>query len=369
LARLLLGLAYVIVAVLCGACDDGPAAPTGAPSSSIDLSQPWVHVTPAMVDMDSARLEGAARAAAAIPRFRSLLVARHGRVVLERYFGGADATTPFDVRSVTKSVVALLTGVALADGAIPDLGARLGDYLLPIHTLDAGDSAVTVRELLTMTSGYSWNELGDGPDFALWRAASDHVQYLLDRPQIGPPGPFEYNSAAVHVLGIVLQNAESEPLPQFATRSLFEPAGITSARWEELEYGTVNGAAGLSLTAPDLLRIGQLLLQEGRSGDRSVVPGTWVRAMTSPRFGWREVVGPQSGVSYGYLCWVADGSPNPAYFAWGYGGQFVYVVPSLDLVVTSTTDWRSITNEEEMDSLEANVLEVIVDLVESAALG
>lgn len=336
-------------------------------SVPIDLSLPWVHVTPTMVDMDSAGLEGAARTAAAIPRFRSLLVARHGRLVLERYFGGADAATPFDVRSVTKSVVALLTGVALADGAIPDLSARLGDYLTPLDTLDPGDSAVTVRELLTMTSGYAWNELGDGPDFNLWMASPNHIQYLLDRPQIGPPGPFEYNSAAVHVLGVVLQRAESEPLPQFAARSLFEPAGITSARWQELENGNVNGAAGLELTAPDLLRIGQLLLQEGQSGDRSVVPGTWVRAMTSPRFGWREVVGPQSGVSYGYLCWVADGPPKPAYFAWGYGGQFVYVVPSLDLVVATTTEWRGFANAEDYEALEASVLDVIVDRVVSAA--
>jgi CubicO group peptidase (beta-lactamase class C family) len=317
--------------------------------------------------MDSAALEAAVSAAEAIPRFRSLLVARHGQLVLERYFGRADAATLFDVRSVTKSVVAMLTGLALADGALPGIGARVGDYLPPTNTLDAGDSAVTVRDLLTMTSGYSWDELGDGPDFDLWSEASDHVQYLLDRPQSGPPGPFVYNSAAVHVLGVLLQSAESEPLPVYAEHSLFEPAGITSARWEELEHGTVNGAAGLSLTARDLLRLGQLLLQEGRSGDKIVVPSIWVRAMTSPRFTWREVVGPQEGVSYGYLCWVADGPPHPAYFAWGYGGQFVYVVPSLDLVVATTTEWRDFSSETESEALEASVLGVIVHLVESAA--
>lgn len=365
--RLLIGLAYIAVAALCVACDDGPTAPTGTRSFPVDVSQPWVQVAPAAAGMDSAVLAGAAAAAEEIPRFRSLLVARHGHVVLERYFGGADASTLFDVRSVTKTVVAMLTGLALADGALPGIGARLGDYLGPPNTLDADDSAVTVHELLTMTSGYEWHELGGGPDFASWSAASDHVQYLLDRPQFGPPGPFEYNSAAAHVLGVLLQNAEAEPLPVYAAQALFAPAGITSARWEKLEYGTVNGAAGMSMTARDLLRIGQLLLQEGRSGERIVVPGAWIRAMTSPRFEWREVVGPQSGVSYGYLCWVADGAPRPAFFAWGYGGQYVYVVPSLDLVVVTTTDWRGIASDEESDALGTSVLGVIVNHVEAAA--
>lgn len=319
--------------------------------------------------MDSAALEGAASAAAAIPRFRSLLVARHGRIVLERYFGGADAATLFDVRSVTKTVVGMLTGLAVADGALPGIGARLGDYLGPPDTLDAGDSAVTVHELLTMTSGYEWHELDGGPDFDLWIAAHDHVQYLLDRRQYGPPGPFEYNSAAVHVLGVLLENAEAEPLANYADQALFAPTGISSARWEKLEFGTVNGAAGLSLSTRDMLRIGQLLLQEGRSGDRNVLPSAWVRAMTSPRFSWREVVGPQAGVSYGYLLWVADGAPHPAYFAWGYGGQFIYVVPSLDLVVATTTEWRDFASEDEANALGTSVLDVIVNQIEAAARG
>jgi CubicO group peptidase (beta-lactamase class C family) len=324
---------------------------------------------PAAAGRDSAALERAAGAAAAIPRFRSLLVARHGHIVLERYFGGADAATRFDVRSVTKTVVGMLTGLAVADGALPGIGARLGDFLGPPDTLDAGDSAVTVHELLTMTSGYEWHELDGGPDYDLWIAARDHVQYLLDRHQFGPPGPFEYNSAAVHVLGIVLESAEGEPLPDYADQALFGPTGISSARWEKLEFGTVNGGAGLSLTAQDILRIGQLLLQEGRSGDRNVLPAAWVRAMTAPRFSWREDVGPQSGVSYGYLLWVADGAPRPAFFAWGYGGQFIYVVPSLDLVVVTTTEWHDFASEEEAEAVGASVLGVIVDQVETAARG
>jgi CubicO group peptidase (beta-lactamase class C family) len=338
-----------------------------APAAAIDLTQPWQVAAPAAVGMDSALVERAAADAAAIPRFRSLLVARHGRLLLERYFAGADATSRFDVRSVTKSIVATLTGLALARGKVSGLEASVGQYFGAPDTLDNGDRAVTVRQLLTMTSGYQWDET-TAADYNAWILSTNHIQYLFDRPQTagGPPGPFTYNSAAVHLLGVLLQRATGTPLPDFATEALFAPIGVTSAMWEPLEAG-VNGGSGLQLTGRDLLRVGQLVLQEGRSGERQVVPASWVSAMTTPRFTWREAVGEQGGVSYGYLWWVADGPPVAAVFAWGYGGQFVYVAPTLDLVAVATTDWQGISSDSAAQGLPVTVLNVIVQNVVAAA--
>jgi CubicO group peptidase (beta-lactamase class C family) len=93
----------------------------------------------------------------------------------------------------------------------------------------------------------------------------------------------------------------------------------------------------------------QLMLQDGWSGERSVVPEGWVREATRPHFSWRVDHGAQRGVSYGYLWWTAD-APVPAYFAWGYGGQFVYVVPNLDLVVVTTTDWHGMASQFAFDT-------------------
>jgi CubicO group peptidase (beta-lactamase class C family) len=86
-------------------------------------------------------------------------------------------------------------------------------------------------------------------------------------------------------------------------------------QWEALESGTVNGGSGIALTGRDLLRFGQLMLQDGRSGDRQVVPASWITAMTTAHFPWRDTVGPQPGVSYGYLWWTTDGPPLRAFFA------------------------------------------------------
>ena len=350
----------VATALLLAACSD-----SAAPITTIDLTQPWAPATPAAEGMNPSLTANAESMAAHLSRARALLIARHGRLVVEDYFGGADQTTRFDVRSVTKSVTSALTGIALSRGFLPSLDATAASWLPATDTVDPGDASVTVRELLTMTSGYQWNE-DTGNDYNLWIVSPDHVQFLLDRPQSGTPGPFTYNSAAVHLLGVVLQHAAAMPLPAFADSVLFAPAGITSATWEPLEAGTVNGGSGIALTGIDLLRFGQLVLQQGRSGSRQIIPANWVRDMTRPQFSWRETDGPETHVSYGYLWWTTDGPPSPAAFAWGYGGQFVYVAPSLDLVAVITTDWSGLSGTA-LPAVTDSALAVIVNGVLPAA--
>src|SRR2546429_2686521 len=356
------GLALAALA-LAAACHDAPTAPTA--SVRVDLARGWRGASPGEVGMSASALLGAADAASGIPLFRALLVARHGRLVAEDYFGGTDSTTLFDVRSVTKSVVCALTGIALRDGVLPGTAASVAFYLALSDTLDSADSAPTLRHLLTMTSGYAWDET-TGPDYNSWIVADNHVQYLLDRAHTAPPGAtFTYNSAAVHTLGVVLEDAAATPLPRYATEHLFGALGVDTLAWEALDRGTVNGGSGIALRARYLLKFRQLVLQRGRSGDASVVPESWVDSVTRPHFTWRTVVGPLQRVTYGMLWWVSDADPT-AYFAWGYGGQFVYVVADRDLVVLATTDWVQLT-EIRPAELAAQVLGVIVNDVVPAA--
>jgi CubicO group peptidase (beta-lactamase class C family) len=370
-----------LLAVLLCACGGGggggygssappaPAPPTFGPAppvTIIDIAQPWARATATEANMDEVMLGRAASDAAAMPRFRSLLVARHGKLVAENYFGGASSATVFDLRSVTKSVVSMLTGIAIQNGSLPNIDATVGAYIDAPYSLDAGDRAVSVRQLLTMSSRYQWNE-NSADDYNLWVLSTDHVQFLLDRRQTDPAGTFTYNSAAVNLLGQVLQDAVAKPLPDFATEALFQPIGITSVRWEELEPNMVNAGSGIKMTATDLLRFGQLLLQRGRSASRQVVPESWIDAGTTPQFNWREQYGAQRGTTYGYLWWVAQPPATVATFAWGYGGQFAYVVPSLDLVVVATTEWQGISAEVNPTTFAGNVLTVIVNDVLPAA--
>jgi CubicO group peptidase (beta-lactamase class C family) len=370
-----------LLAILLCACGGGggggygssappaPAPPTFGPAppvTIIDIAQPWARATATEANMDEVMLGRAASDAAAMPRFRSLLVARHGKLVAENYFGGASSATVFDLRSVTKSVVSMLTGIAIQNGSLPNIDATVGAYIDAPYSLDAGDRAVSVRQLLTMSSRYQWNE-NSADDYNLWVLSTDHVQFLLDRRQTDPAGTFTYNSAAVNLLGQVLQDAVAKPLPDFATEALFQPIGITSVRWEELEPNMVNAGSGIKMTATDLLRFGQLLLQRGRSASRQVVPESWIDTGTTPQFNWREQYGAQRGTTYGYLWWVAQPPATVATFAWGYGGQFAYVVPSLDLVVVATTEWQGISAEVNPTTFAGNVLTVIVNDVLPAA--
>jgi CubicO group peptidase (beta-lactamase class C family) len=346
-----------------------PAPPTGSPPppvTTIDIAQPWARATPAEVSMDEVMLGRAASDAAAIPRLRSLLVARRGKLVAENYFGGADSSTVFDLRSVTKSVVSVLTGIAIQGGQLPNIDATVGSYVDAPYALDADDRAVSVGQLLTMTSRYQWNE-SNGDDYNQWVLSGDPVQFLLDRRQTDPAGTFTYNSAAVNLLGVVLQEAVAEPLPDFANEVLFEPIGITSVQWEQLEPNMVNAGSGIKMTATDLLRFGQLVLQRGRSASRQVVPESWIDSGTAPAFTWRETYGAQRGTTYGYLWWVAQSPATVAVFAWGHGGQFAYVVPSLDLVVVATTHWQGLTAETNPTTFAGTVLTIIVNDVLPAA--
>jgi len=351
------GLVAVLFTAGCG------TPPVTSTDARLDLSRPWEQATPDQVGLQAQGLETAASRAASMARFRGLLVARHGKLVVERYLGGSDANTLFDVRSVTKSVLSALTGIALRDQALPGLEASMARYLEPPYSLDEADRPITLRNLMTMTSGFQWD---DNQDYNPWILSPDHVQYLLDRPHSTPPGAqFQYNSAAVHVLGVVLQEATGTPLPQYADAHLFRALGVEGAEWEPLDRGTVNGGSGIRLRGRDLLKLGQLYLQRGWSGQESVVPESWVDETTRPQFSWRDRYGAQAGVTYGMLWWVSDAEP-PAFFAWGYGGQFVYVVPRLDLVVVATTDWTNLTETTPL-GLAEDVLGVIVDDVVHAA--
>jgi CubicO group peptidase (beta-lactamase class C family) len=341
----------------------GQVVPGQAPQAPLapSLSGPWIETTPDQVGLDAARLESAAARAALQPRFRSLIVARRGRLAFERYFAGATSQTLFDVRSVTKSIVSLLTGTAIRSGLLPTVDASIAPYLSSSYHVDTEDAAVTVRHLLTMTSGFSWDEY-TGTGYNDWILSGRQVQYVLDRPHASPPGTvFTYNSGAVHVLGAVLQSAARRTLPELAREVLFEPLGILDAdvAWEAVSQGYVNGGSGIDLRGRDLLKLGQLVLQRGWSAERSIVPEAWITQTTLPAFTWRQDYGPQRSSTYGWLWWVSDGAP-PSAFAWGYGGQFVYVVPSLELVVVATTEWRGIV-ETTPAALADEVLGVIVD--------
>jgi CubicO group peptidase (beta-lactamase class C family) len=275
----------------------------------------------------------------------SLLVIRHGRLVHEAYFSGYDREQLHAVYSVTKTVTCALIGIALSRGWLSALDEKVlaffPQYPQPLPA-DDRKAAMNLRHLLTMQAGLRWDEQSasvDSPQNSLFRLydAPDWYRYMLDQPMAGPPGEaFCYNSGASILLGGVLQRATGRSAAAIAATELFAPLAIGRQQWDEGSPGVSNTGWGLWLRPRDMAKFGELLLRGGSWKGTEVVPPAWVREMFMNR------VELEYDYGYGYQIWMLPLEMNPAInryeikIAWGYGGQFIFIVPALDMVVVST---------------------------------
>ncbi|MCK2214126.1 beta-lactamase family protein [Actinomadura sp. ATCC 31491] len=279
------------------------------------------------------------------PGFHGLVVMRGGEPVLERYGAGQDRRlgealghvtfdrdTLHDVRSVSKSVVALLYGVALGDGLVPEPGAGLLAQFphYPDLAADPGRAHLTIEHALTMTLGLDWNE--DAPytspansEIAM-ELAPDRYRYVLERPVAEEAGKrWRYCGGATALLGGIIARGVGRPLEEYAAEALFGPLGITSFAWTKGGDGVVSAAAGLRLRPVDLAAVGQLVLD----GGRGIVPADWLGETLRSR------VPIDGSFTYGYHWYVVTGERRRV-LGIGNGGQLLAVVPGEELVVAVT---------------------------------
>jgi len=263
---------------------------------------------------------------------RALIVADSDRILHESYFHGAKPHEPQRVHSVTKSVLSLLVGIALKKGMFPKLSTTLG-HLYPDQIAPNDLSAyrdVRLDHLLSMTGGQLWQERGHS--LWVWASSLDRRNAMLQLPVVTTPGAtFRYNTGSSDLLGHILADHTGQPLHEFAARNLFAPLGIENAVW--LSNGSTydNAGAGLILSPRDLAKIGQLVLNRGRWGNRQVVPAEWIDASTAVR------IPVNSDLGYGYQWWRRNLDDCAAVAAWGRGGQFIIVIPERNLVTVVTS--------------------------------
>jgi len=287
-----------------------------------------------------------------------IVVARGGRIALERYFEGPDEEwgrsvgrvafgpeTLHDLRSVTKSVLGLLYGLALAQGKVPAPERLLLEAFPEYADLatDPRHKRLTVANALTMTLGFEWNE--DIPyqdpnnSEILMEKASDRYRYILSRPFMAEPGTrWIYGAAATTLIGQLIVKGTGQPLPDFARVNLFDPVGIGPTAWTKGFNGEPAPSSGLRMTPRDLARIGQLILNRGEWEGRQVVPADWLERSFKPYVAVDEFR------RYGYFWYAGDlqygHPPNRPIAHWigafGYGGQRLFVLPELDVVIAIT---------------------------------
>lgn len=369
----LTGAAGVAAWTALAACGDSvapvdPGDPGTGPdpvSAPVDLSRAWATSTPEAEGFDEGMLEAAfAEAASAVPNIRALVAARNGRIVEEAYFGGMHRDSAFDMRSVTKTVTALLVGLA-SDRGLLDPDDPMTDWLShPSRRPEHG--GIRVRDLLTMTSGMQWS---DEEDFGPWVRSGEPVGYVLDLPVVAPPGQrFIYNTGGSHLLTVIVEMVVDGSALEFAERELLEPLGIDDKRWPVMQDSVIVGGAALALRARDAAKVGQLLLQGGRSGSRQIVSRAWVEAQIGRLVSVGDIGYVLRDAGYGYQTWSdrrGGGDDVSAFVMWGYGGQFVWVVPDRQLVVVAQTHWRGTGDH---DGVQADaVADLIVHRVIEAA--
>ncbi len=297
----------------------------------------WLESEPSAQGMDPRVLQGLeAFIPAELPQTSSLLVVRHVRIVYERYFQG-DRDTLRPLWSVTKSVLSMLISIALAEGRIRSIDQPMLDYFPEYagRPLDPRAGSITLRHLLTMSDGIS----SQGLDFSL-------SQEKLAGPLRHAPGAaFYYNSMSPQILSIILSRSTGRKAKDFALQELFLPLGIRDLEWPEQD-GHNLGAFGLELTSRDLAKLGLLMLNRGRWEGRQIVPPEWIAEATRPQIRvprsaeFAALTGAYFVDQYGYYWWARPQADPPAFMAQGYGGQFLYVVPDLDLVAVITTNDR-----------------------------
>ena len=296
------------------------------------------------------RVAAAVSPARQLPRLRSLLVSVDGALVQEQYFGGTRATTPANIKSASKSVMSALVGVALARGLL----TSIGEPIAPHFVAELGASAdprkrdITIEHLLTMQTGL---ESTSGRNYGAWVTSGNWVRYALRRPLIADPGTaMEYSTGNSHLLSALLTRVTKQSTWQFAQESLARPLGFSLARWPQDPQGIYFGGNDMLMTPRQMVAFGELYLNQGRVGDRQLFPTDWVRHTFVPR--GRSRWG--SDREYGYGWWIRLLNGHQAYYAWGYGGQFVFVVPSARMVMVTTSDPNvSRERREHLDAIYA----------------
>jgi CubicO group peptidase (beta-lactamase class C family) len=293
-------------------------------------------------------------------KLNGVVVVRHGYLVCEEYFGGFHAESYHTVASVTKSVVSLLTGIALGqhllslDQSLPDWFPEIGDLDVDPRIRD-----IRVRHLLSMTGGWAQNLY----DLDWFTSRPSPVADALQRPIEHEPGStFWYDNLGAHLASVLLSRAASVSTAEFARRELLGPLGIWTdetprflwrtnaggphtlharAAWDERtgylwkvdREGNTTGYGGLHLTLRDMAKLGHLVVSGGEWEGQALIPSDYLAQSLRPH----SAGGSPGNAAYGYFWWVREDAPHRCLFAFGSGGQYVFVVPDLDLVVATAS--------------------------------
>ncbi len=345
----------------------------GAP---LETEGEWPTASPEQAGLDPAILCSLNEALDKSPEMNvhAALVVRGGKLIYETYRAGEDqewgeklgvtSHTPqmlHDVRSISKSVASLLVGIALDRKLIASIDDPVFAYFPEYAEIRTPDKdRILLRHLLAMRSGLAWNESVPYSDptnseIMMTRSQEPYRFVLEQRVWSEPDAQWNYSGGDTQLLAGVIQKVTGKPLPEFAEEALFEPLGITQFTWKYMPNGEVAAASSLRLRPRDMAKVGELVLRKGLWNGRRVVSEAWIEESTRAR--------PDGWPLYGYQWWVGESIVGERTISWiagrGLGGQRIYIVPALDLIVVITAGRYASDSEARVDIFGDYVLAAI----------
>jgi CubicO group peptidase (beta-lactamase class C family) len=272
----------------------------------------------------------------------SIIVYSEGRIRFEKYYNGYKKDSLHQIQSQTKSIVALLAGIAIDKGFIRDENEKVSGYFPEyFNDSDKLKSSVTIRDLLTMSAGFRWEEMlplnDPGNDNMNMFNSNNWLNYALSRPMIREPfTEFKYNSGCPMIIGGIIEKASKMKLEEFAIKYLFEPLKIQEFIWLKDSTGFCHAGGGLFMKPIDIVKIGMLVMNKGKWENKQLISELWINKVITPYLLTSFDVS-----SYGFFWWIRDMKTNhdrtiKVLSAEGAGGQKLYIFPEYDLIVAFT---------------------------------
>lgn len=323
----------------------------------------WQTSTPEEQGLDQELLEQAFAEAEALSYYYSLLIVRNGFLVEEAYYQDRTPHSPDPIYSVTKSVLSTLIGMALEMGYIDSLDQKLMDFF-PTAVSSTGDDRkenITIRQLLTMQAGFQ-HERDIGHEMSI---APHMIEAIIGSELKFDPGTdFLYSTHGSHLLSGILTKAARMSSFTFAYEFLFKAMGTNAVAWARDQNGYFYGGAGMHMTPRDMAALGMLYLNKGILDGQRLLPEYWIEESVTNHRSYVEPWKEMDDVGYGYLWWTGAFNGNPIYFASGFGGQWILVVPHLDMVVVSTMN--AMTEDEDWNQM-TSFIRIVYDYILPAA--
>ncbi|NNG26341.1 MAG: serine hydrolase, partial [Ignavibacteriaceae bacterium] len=323
---------FLFTILVLSSCSEGPTGPGGS-------SFNWPTSTPELQDMNSQLLAEALAQGENKGFVDCILVIRNGHIVAEEYYNGFSKDIPHNVKSVSKSFLSAMTGIALRDGHLDNLNLKMleffPEYVYP--SIDPRKHDITIRDLLMMRMGIEHER----QNYSQIYNTSNWIKTTIEFPLLYDPGStFSYNTFQTHLLSAIITKASGMSTKDFAEENLLEKMNVELGNWQIGPQGYYFGGNNMSFTPRNMAKLGHLYMNLGMMNGEQIVPIMWVlESLTNyTNFSGTNNWGDLHNVNYGYLWWLGEINNHEVFLAIGYGGQFVINFPDLGLIVVTTAE-------------------------------